>query len=82
MVFAFLENVLNLGTFPHAPVPHSKIQAECFENLFPLTPEMGGENYDLIYINLIRKYEDDLEGNTIILCMICNSSKCDGFTVL
>ena len=73
MVFPFLENVLNLGTFPHAPVPHSKIQAECFENLFPLTPEMGGENYDLIYPNLIRKYEDDLEGNT---------TKCDGFTVL
>ena len=35
MVFTFLENALNLYIFPHGPVPHSKIQAEFFENLFP-----------------------------------------------
>ena len=35
MVFTFLENALNLGIFTHVPVPHSKLQAEFFENLFP-----------------------------------------------
>ena len=61
MVFTFLENALNLGIFTHAPVRHSKLQAEFFENLFPPTAERGGENYDLFYQNSIRKYEDDLE---------------------
>ena len=28
MVFTFLENALNLDIFTHAPVPHSKLQAE------------------------------------------------------
>ena len=36
MMFTFLENALNLLLFTHAPVPHSKLQAEFFENLFPL----------------------------------------------
>ena len=35
MVFTFLKNALNLGIFTHAPIPHSKLQAEFFENLFP-----------------------------------------------
>ena len=61
MVFTFLENALNLGIFTHALVPHSKLQARFFENLFPPTAERGGENHDLIYQNSIRKYEDDLE---------------------
>ena len=39
----------------------SKFQEEFFENLFPATAERGGENYDLLYQNSIRKYEDDLE---------------------
>ena len=55
MVFAFLENALNLGIFTHAPVPHSKLQAEVFENLFPPKGERGGENYDLLYQSSIRK---------------------------
>ena len=33
MVFK-LENVLNLCIFSHAPVPHSKLQVQIFENLF------------------------------------------------
>ena len=37
--------------------------------------EMGGENRDLLHENSIRKYEDDF-----IFCMICNFSKCDGFS--
>ena len=39
----------------HSPRQHS------FENLFPPTAEKGGGNYDLLYQNLVRKYEDDLE---------------------
>ena len=61
MVFIFLENALNLGMFTHSFVPHPKLQAEFFENLFPQTAERGGENYDLLYQSSIRKYEDDLE---------------------
>ena len=39
----------------HSPRQHS------FENLFPPTAERGGGNYDLLYQNSVRKYEDDLE---------------------
>ena len=55
MVFTFVENAMNLGIFTHGPVPHSKLQAELFENLFPPTAERGGENYGLLYQNSIRK---------------------------
>ena len=61
MEFTFQENALNLGIFTHTPVPHSELQAEFFGNLFPLTAERGRQNYDLLYQNSIRKYEDDLE---------------------
>ena len=61
MVFAFIGNALNIDIFTHALVPYSKLQAECFENLFPPTTERGGENYDLFHQNSIRKYEDDME---------------------
>ena len=39
----------------HSPRQHS------FENLFPPTAEKGEGNYDLLYQNSVRKYEDDLE---------------------
>ena len=32
-----------------------------FENLFAPTAEMTGENYDLLYQNSVRQYEDDLK---------------------
>ena len=35
MVFTFPENALNLCIFTHVSVPHSKLQVELFENLFP-----------------------------------------------
>ena len=72
MVLAFLENALNLGIFPQVfpkflsshprqrEIAHSRGQ-HFFENLFPPTAQMGGGNYDLLYQNSIRKYEDDLE---------------------
>ena len=59
-MFRFLKNALNLCIFTHAPVPYSKFEAEFFENLFPQS-EKGGENYDLLYQNSIREYEDDLK---------------------
>ena len=58
--FTFLENALNLGIFTHAPIPHSKLQAEFFENPFSPTAERGGEKYYLLYQSSIRNYEDDL----------------------
>ena len=61
MVFPFLENALNLGIFTHAPFPSSKLQAEFLENLFVPTAERGGENYDLLYQNSIKKDEGNLE---------------------
>ena len=48
-----------LAFFTHAPVSHSKIQADIFENLFPPTTERVAEKYDSLCQNLIRKYEDD-----------------------
>ena len=39
----------------HSPRQHS------FENLFSLTAETSGRNYDLLYQNSVRKYEDNLE---------------------
>ena len=32
-----------------------------FKNLFPPTVERGGEKYDLLYQNSVRKYEGNLE---------------------
>ena len=43
MVFTFLENALNLCVFTYAPVPHSKLQIEFFENLFPPRPKGWGK---------------------------------------
>ena len=41
--------------------PHSELQGEYFENQFPATAERVIERYDLLYQNLIRIYEDNLE---------------------
>ena len=58
VMFASLENALNLGIFTHAPVSHSELHVEFFKNLFPKTAERGGTK---LYQNSIRKYEDDLQ---------------------
>ena len=39
----------------HSPRQHF------FENLFPPTAQRDGGNYDLLYRNSLRKYEDDLK---------------------
>ena len=58
IVFTFLENALNLGSFTRAPVSQLKLQAEFFENVFLPSAESGREKYEE---NAIRKYEDHLE---------------------
>ena len=69
-MFTFLENTLNLGIFTNVPIPHSQLQIEFLENLFPPAAERGGEKYGLHYQNLIRKYEDDLEH--WVICFLCD----------
>ena len=60
-MFTFLKNALNLGLFTHAPVPQSKLVAEFFENRFFPATETGGQKYNLLYQNSVRKYEVDLK---------------------
>ena len=81
MVFKFLENALNLCIFIHAPVPHSKLQAEYFENLFP--PRRKG--WSKLWCALWKfKLKTKMTWNIslFIFSMIYIFSKCDGFTVL
>ena len=49
MVFIFLENALNLGTFTHAPNAYSELQKKIFKNLFLQTADRSEENYYLFY---------------------------------
>ena len=74
MEFTFLENAL-IQAFLLMPLPTQKSPSllprqkeithsprqHSFENLFRPTAERGGGNYDLLYKNSVRKYEDDLE---------------------
>ena len=83
MVIAFLEYVLNLGIFTHAPIPHSEFQ-NSGQNLFSPTAETsGGKNM----ICSIKIHSEKMKIKTynirlFIFYMFCNFSKCDGFTVL
>ena len=52
--------VLVITLYKQKEITHSPRQYS-FENLFPPTAEWGGGNYDLLYQNSVRKYEDDLE---------------------
>ena len=61
VVFTFPENELSLVISTHARFSYSKLQAEFFENLLPLTTERSVEDHDLVYQNSIRKYEGGLE---------------------
>ena len=65
MVSTFLENTSNLGIFTYQQPDRGKLfiplGSVFLENLLPPTAERGGKNYDLLYQNSIRKYEDDLE---------------------
>ena len=71
---------INLCIFTHTPVPHSKLQVEFFENLFP--PRRKG--WRKLWFTLWKfnhKIWRWLGTSLFIFCIICNFSKCDGFTV-
>ena len=54
-----------------------------FENVFLPTTERGGKDYDMLYQNSLRKYEDDLEHVFYVSYDLqFFQIKCDGFTVL
>ena len=53
-------NALNLCSFTHAPVPHSKLQVEYILKICFPQNRRGEGKYDLLYQNSFRKYEDDL----------------------
>ena len=59
MVFKFLENLLNLRIFAHAPVRHSKLQAEFFRIFLFLQQQKGEEKTMICFIKI--QAEDDLE---------------------
>ena len=83
MVFTFPENALNLCIFTHAPVPHSKLQVEFFENLFPPRRKgRGGGNYDLFIKTQPENMNTTWNITLFTFCMICNFSKYDDFTIL
>ena len=60
MEFTFLENALNLCILfmPHFPSQNSRhsVLKICF-----FQEKSGRENYDLLYQNSAKKYENDLE---------------------
>ena len=74
---------LNLCFFTHAPVPHSKLPVEFFENLSPPRQKGWGEEAMICSIK-IQSENMKMTWNISLFtfCMICNFSKCDGFTVL
>ena len=82
MVFTFPENALNLYIFTHAPVSHLKLQVEFFVNLF--LPKTEGVDVAMICSIKIQSENMKMTWNISLFtfCMICNFSKCDGFTVL
>ena len=83
MVFT-LENELNLCIFTHAPVPHSKLQVQFFENLFPPRTKNKAVEETMICFIKIQSENVKMTWNftSFIFCMIYSFSKCDGLTVL
>ena len=78
-----LENELNLCIFTHAPVPHSKLLVQFFENLFP--PRAKNKRVEETMICFIKIQSENMKIwniSSFICCMIYNFSKCDGFIVL
>ena len=83
MVFA-LENEFNLCIFAHAPVPHSKLEVQFIVNLFPTRAKTKEVEETMICFIKIQPENMKMTWkiSLFICCMIYNSSKCDGFTVL
>ena len=78
-----LENALNLCIFTHVSVPHSKLQVQFFENLFPLWAKNKKVEETMICFIKIQSENMKMTWNIslFIFCMIYNFSKFDGFTV-
>ena len=68
--------------FTHALLPHLTIQVEIFENLFP--PKTDRVEEAMTCFIKIQSENMKMTWNVSLFtfCMICNFSKCDGFTVL
>ena len=81
-MFTFLENALNLYIFTHAPIPHSKLQVECFRK--SIFPKIKGVEETMICFIKIQSGNMKMTWNIrlFIICMICNFLECDSFTVL
>ena len=79
-----LENTSNLWMFIHAPVPHSKLQVQFFENLCsPRAKNKMMEENMICFIKIqSEKMKITWNNSLFIFCMIYNFSKCDGSTVL
>ena len=82
MVFTILENALDIDISTHAPIPHSKLQAKYFENLFPSQQK----RVDKTMICFIKIQSENMKMTwkirLFIFGMVCNFSKCDGFIVM
>ena len=80
--FHILRKSLNLYFFTHAPVPHSKLPVEFFENLFP--PRQKGLEEDMICSIKIQSENMKMTSNISLFPFgrIWHFSKCDDFTIL
>ena len=65
MVFTLLENSLN--RFLLMPQFFTQNSWQDFVKVFFPQDEIGGENYDLLYQNSIRKHGDDFEHKVIYI---------------
>ena len=72
-----LENALNLCISTHAPVPHSKLQIQFYENLFSPTAKNKGVEETVICLIKIQSEKMKMTWNIslFIFCMIYNFSK-------
>ena len=71
IVFTFLENTLNLGSFTHTPLPHSKRQIELFENLFPSTAISYHQFFMVQYFQRFLEWLDaNLNYLTLLLVLL------------
>ena len=79
-----LENELNLCIFTHAPVPHSKLQVQFFENLFlPRAKDKEVEETMICFIKIQSENMNMTWSISLFICfMIYKFPKCDGFMVL
>ena len=67
MLFTFPENAWKQGIFTHGQSTTQNSRYNFWKICFTHSKEdgRGGGSYDLLYQNLIKKYEDDLEHDLI-----------------